>query len=207
MTDFEPEHITIGILPFRSNRKMSKILVLYGTTDGQTLKIAERIGDIARSQKFEVEGINAADLPATFTMSSYQAFIIGSSLRNRKYNAAVIQFIKDHKDDLNRNPATFFSVSMGDYTNFGRKGVRKLLKDFLGKMDWQPVNVGRFAGALMYTKYDFWTKFIMSIAGWFMGYPNDTSKDHELTDWNQVEKFTEEFLEHVKKTRSSSPPS
>ena len=187
---------------------MSKILILYGTTDGQTLKVAERIGEIARSQKFEVEGVNAADeLPANFAMSSYQAFIIGSSLRNRKYNVAVIQFIKDHKDDLNRHPAAFFSVSMGDYTNFGRKGVRKLIKDFLGKMDWQPVNVGRFAGALLYTKYDFWTKFFMSIAGWFMGYPSDTSKDHELTDWSQVEKFTEEFLEHVKKTRSSSPSS
>lgn len=187
---------------------MSKILILYGTTDGQTLKIAERIGDIARSQKFEVEGINAAeDLPATFAMSSYQAFIIGSSLRSRKYNAAVIQFIKDHKDDLNCYPSAFFSVSLGDSTNIGRKGVRKLIKDFLGKMDWQPVNIGRFGGALLYTKYGFWTRFIMGIVGWFMGYPSDTSKDHELTDWTQVEKFTEEFLEHVKKSQSSSPPS
>jgi len=134
----------------------------------------------------EVDGINAAEpVPATSAMSSYQALIIGSSLRSRKYNAAVIEFIKD-KDDLNRKPAAFFSVSLGDSMNLGRKGVTKLLKDFLGKMDWQAVNIGRFGGALLYTKYDFWTKFFMGMMGYFMEYPTNTTKDHKPTDWRSL---------------------
>ena len=107
-----------------------------------------------------VSTVNAAeDFPSNLTMSSYHAFIIGSSLRNRKYNFAVIQFIKDRKDDLNRCPATFFSVSLGDSTTIGRKGVDKLIKDFLDKIDWHPAKIGRFGCALMYTKYSFWTRF------------------------------------------------
>jgi menaquinone-dependent protoporphyrinogen oxidase len=177
---------------------MSKLLIVYGTGDGQTLKIAERIGEIARAQKFEVDGINAADHPPSdFSISPYRGIIVGSSLRNRKYNSYVIEFIQDCKADLQRCPSAFFSVSIGDAT-FMRKGVDKLVNKFFDEMGWHPKTVGRFAGALKYTKYDFWTKFFMSIAGWVARYPTDTRKDHELTDWEQVEKFTNEFLESVK---------
>src|SRR5204863_2316395 len=117
---------------------MSKLLIVYCTGDGQTLKIAERIAEIARSQKFEVDCINAADRPSTdFSTSSYRGIIVGSSLRDRKYNPYVIKFIQDCKADLQRCPSAFFSVSIGDAT-FMRKAVDKLVKKFFDEMDWHP---------------------------------------------------------------------
>jgi menaquinone-dependent protoporphyrinogen oxidase len=185
---------------------MSRILIVYGTGDGQTLKIAERIAEMARAQKFEVDGINAEDdVPTDFSISSYYAVIIGSSLRNRKYNSSVIECIHKYKSHLQRYPSAFFSVSLGDAT-FMRKGVDKLVNSLFTETDWHPKTVGRFGGALKYTRYDIWTKLCMGIAGLFMSYPTDTTRDHELTDWEQVDKFAEEFLKSVKTQQVSPTP-
>ena len=50
----------------------------------------------------------------------------------------------------------------------------------------------------MYTKYDFWAKSCFMVAGWFAKYPTDTSQDHELTKWEDVEKFTKECFQNFR---------
>ena len=173
---------------------MPKFLIIYGSVDGQTLKIAEHIAEIVRTRTdFQVDGFNAADLPADFSISGYQRILIGSSLRNRKYHPAVIKFIREYRDDLQQLPSDFYSVSLGDATCM-RRGVSKILKKLFEETAWQPRAVGRFAGALLYTKYDHWTKTFMGLAGWIMRYPTDTSRDHELTNWEDVDKFADEIL-------------
>lgn len=190
----------------QSTNSLSNLLIVYGTGDGQTRKIAERIAEIARSQYSHVDTVNVSDITADFSPVKYNAIIIGSSMRHRKYDPAVIRFINDNKSTLDKCPSAFYSVryntwpltltiSIGDATTINH-WITEKVNQLLDQADWHPKTIGRFGGALMYTKYDFWMKFSFVIAGWFAKYPTDTSQDHELTKWEDVEKFTKEFLQH-----------
>ena len=52
-----------------------------------------------------------------------------------------------------------------------------------------------FAGAVLYTKYDFVTRMVMKKISASEGHSTDTSRDHEYTDWGEVAKFTDEYLD------------
>jgi len=175
---------------------MTKILIIHGSVDGQTAKISNRIAEVFRKQDIVVEIIDANHLPHGFTVKGYDGIIIGSPLRNRCYSALLQHFIEEQEPDLRDFPSAFFSVSIADGT-VGRSWVDGIIKSFFDTTGWHPHLVGRFGGALLYTQYHFWTRIPMAFAGLLMGYPSDTSRDHELTNWDDVEKFANEFLAHV----------
>jgi menaquinone-dependent protoporphyrinogen oxidase len=45
------------------------------------------------------------------------------------------------------------------------------------------------AGALVYSKYSFFTKLIMKTISRRAGGPTDTSRDYEFTDWVALDRF------------------
>jgi menaquinone-dependent protoporphyrinogen oxidase len=55
--------------------------------------------------------------------------------------------------------------------------------------------VAHFAGALLYTRYGFFKRWIMKKIVRDKGSPDlDTSRDYVYTDWDGVKRFAEEFL-------------
>ena len=178
-----------------------KILIVYGSVDGQTAKIAQRIAQEATTRGLQIEVIDASQIPSGFLIDGFDGVVIGSCLRYRRYAASVGTFIREHKSALERRPSAFFSVSLGDATLL-HSLVDYGVQSFLNETGWQPTLVGRFAGALKYTSYDFWFRIPTGLWGWLMGYPTDTSRDHELTDWEQVVKFANEFISIVEAQQS-----
>src|SRR5208282_6795746 len=96
---------------------MAKILIVHGSVDGQTAKIATRIAEVIKGQKFEVEVIDAKHLPHGFTVKEYHGILIGSPLRNRRYCAPIQHFIEEQEPDLRSLPSGFFSVSIADFAS------------------------------------------------------------------------------------------
>jgi menaquinone-dependent protoporphyrinogen oxidase len=70
---------------------------------------------------------------------------------------------------------------------------------FENETGWHPAQVALFAGALPYTRYGFLKRHLMKkIAGDKPGsLGTDTSRDYVYTDWNEVSRFTEDFLERL----------
>jgi len=143
----------------------------------------------------KVEYLNAnethdKDIPC----EKFQGIILGSSLRYRRYADSIGQFIHQHEAYLERVPSAFYSVSLGDIKGW-KFGVKWCLDSFLGKYKWQPKLIGRFGGALKYTQYeDKWMKRGMLWGAAIMGHPTDTSRDHDLTNWNDVSRFADQFV-------------
>lgn len=178
---------------------MSKYLIIYGTKEGQTAKISEKIGEIICQRGFQTDIYDAAKVPPTFQFAGYKAALIGSSIHMAQWSAHAIDFARSYKTQLVKVPSAFFSVSMsavgapeGDPVK-----VNPLIQKFFNQSGWHPNVVGNFAGALMYTKYGYFTRWLMIlINGWRLG-ASDTSRDIEFTDWKQVAKFTEDFVNQV----------
>ena len=57
------------------------------------------------------------------------------------------------------------------------------------------------AGAIKYTRYNFILRWYMKKASRMNGGSTDTTRDHEYTDWAQVEMFAQQFAEQYAQSR------
>jgi len=166
-----------------------KLLIVYGTTEGQTRKICNYLRDKAIDNGHQVSIVDATG--PDIDPSGFDAVIIGASLHAEKYQSSVVHYLQEHHESLNNMPTGFLSVSLAamyeepEY----KKELEKITSKFLDKTGWNPTLVEQVAGALRYTKYNFLKKFIMRMIAQKNGGSTDTSKDTEYTDWNQVKRF------------------
>jgi len=64
---------------------MTKILVLYGTTEGHTAKIAEHIAETVRANGHDVEVREGSKLPAGFSVEAFDGVMVGASVHMGKH--------------------------------------------------------------------------------------------------------------------------
>jgi len=175
-----------------------KILIVYGTTEGQTRKISHFMEATLKEAGHEVTVADASDAPPSPFM--YDAVIIGASIHMHKYQSAVVHYINRHIDALNKMPGAFFSVCLAIASDLEEehREARKITSDFLEHVGWKPLMTTQVAGALKYTQYDFFKRLIMKMIAKKEGRTTDTSKDYEYTDWNAVREFVKEFTATIK---------
>jgi len=73
------------------------------------------------------------------------------------------------------------------------EGLKKCVADFTHKTGWTPNSVHHVAGAFRYTTYDFLKRWAMKYIAYRKGAPTDTSRDYELTDWDDLTSFVDSF--------------
>tara|TARA_Y100000590_G_scaffold416626_1_gene515545 strand:- start:21702 stop:22235 length:534 start_codon:yes stop_codon:yes gene_type:complete len=176
------------------SKKMTKILIIYSTTDGQTFLICEKIKSILQ-KKNQVELVSINDIYGK-NISNFDSVIIGASIRYGKHSSKVIDFVKKNKTVLSYKKTSFFTVNV-----VARKHEKNtpetnpyMLK-FLKKTNWEPNNKAVFAGKIDYPKYGFIDKQIIRFIMILTNGPTDTSKSYEFTDWSKVDQFAREISE------------
>ncbi len=178
---------------------MRKILIVYGTTEGQTGKIAQRLANTIGSQGFQVEVFDGRRLPRDIDLSNYAAVLVGASMHAGGYQRFIRDFVKQRRAELARVPSAFFSVSLTeayppDEHLQERANLRAHIDRFLQETGWQPQRVVSFAGALAYTRYGFVKRRLMQKIARQAGQQTDPSRDYEYTDWQAVTRFAEEMV-------------
>jgi menaquinone-dependent protoporphyrinogen oxidase len=179
-----------------------KLLIVYGTTEEQTRKICEYLRDKATDDGHEVSIVDSTGPDVDPT--GFDAVLIGASLHAEKYQASVLHYVQEHHQTLNKMPTGFLSVSLAaihDDPEY-QKELEEITGKFLDKTGWNPTFVEQVAGALRYTKYDFWKKYIMRMIAQKSGGNTDTSRDVEYTDWNQVKWFLGQLEKEVTRSKS-----
>lgn len=176
---------------------MARIALLYGTTEGQTGIIAERIAAVLDDAGHDPALFHAGHLPADFSLSDYDAVIVGASVHVGSHQKYVTRFVADHVDELNRLPSAFFSVSLtaAEGTEEARETAQSMVADFLAETGWDPDATAVVPGALTYSKYGLLKRFVMKRIAKQAGGDTDTSRDYEYTDWDEVESFAVAFAD------------
>jgi menaquinone-dependent protoporphyrinogen oxidase len=176
---------------------MPKFLIVYGTKEGQTCKIAEHIKTLMSNRGYQADLNNAEKFPSKFSFEGYTGILVGASIHRGFFSPAAKTFITQHKSSLEAVPSAFYSVSLSDANPKleERAKLDPYIKSLFKKTGWKPVSVGRFGGALPYTKYGWLTKFIMTKIAGAQGQPTDTSKDYVFTEWDKVDKFGDEVIQ------------
>jgi len=181
---------------------MTRILVVYGTTEGQTRKVAVEMAIALRRAGAEADVFPAS--PTAPGPDGYAAIIVAASLHAGRYQRPVGKWIREHAKSLQGKPATFISVCLmaNDPSAKAQQQVLQVMRSFVEKCGWSPAYLKPVAGALVYTKYNWITRWMMKRISQKHGGDTDTSRDYDYTDWADVRAFAREFLVQV----SIKPP-
>lgn len=175
---------------------MKPILVAYGTTEGQTRKVAEYIGAALRAGGAEAAIVDSADVTAMQVQPIYAAAIVCGSLHQHVYQSSLLQFVRDNRAWLAGIPTAFVSVSLTAAV-MDEDSEEELLsnaEEFCNEAGWSPGVTLHVAGALRYSQYDYLKRLIMKMIARKHGADIDTSVDHEYTDWETLTAFVQDFL-------------
>jgi menaquinone-dependent protoporphyrinogen oxidase len=177
---------------------MARILVAYGTGEGQTAKIAERIVRTLRERGHEahVGDVSAGESPM---VEDTDAVLVGASIHVGTHQPAVANFVRDHREELAARPSGFFQVSLSSATDDEerRAEAAEYVDSFIEETGWHPDRIAMFGGALRYSKYGFLKRLLMKRIARDATGDTDTSQDYEYTDWNEVEAFADDFAAFV----------
>ncbi|MCU4742882.1 protoporphyrinogen oxidase [Halobacteria archaeon AArc-m2/3/4] len=182
---------------------MARALVCYGSSEGQTAAVAERIGDVLDDHDHEVTLVNLKHPPDGFSPSNYDGVVVGASVHAGSHQPYVAHFVRDHREELSQLPSAFVSVSLSaaHADEAERAPAREMLEAFLDETGWAPDETLTVAGALKYSQYGLLKRFAMKrIAGKASG-DTDTSRDYEYTDWEALEAFADEFAALLESSR------
>ncbi|OIQ48440.1 MAG: protoporphyrinogen oxidase [Gammaproteobacteria bacterium MedPE] len=173
---------------------MSTIALIYSTHDGQTLKICQRLAQRMQANDQQTSLLSLADCSA-INWQEYDQVILGASIRYGHLNKALYQFIETNKESLNQINNAFFCVNLtARKPEKNTPETNAYMKKFLTLSSWQPQKLAVFAGALLYSKYGFFDKFMIRLIMKITGGETDTSKDIEYTDWDKVDQYADELL-------------
>jgi menaquinone-dependent protoporphyrinogen oxidase len=175
---------------------MTKILIAYATTEGQTARIADHIADVIQKRGIEARAIDLKR-SARIPLDDYDAVIVGGSIHMGKHQNDVADFVSANRVRLERLPSAFFSVSLAAHGDL--ENAEAYVANFEQQTGWHPTKIGLFGGALLYRQYGLLRRYMMKriVRDKPGGLSADTSRDHVYTDWAQIERFAEDFLERV----------
>jgi menaquinone-dependent protoporphyrinogen oxidase len=151
----------------------------------------------ARSPSSSPSGCaSAASASALDVTAAYQAAFLGGSVHYGHHQGALLHFVKSNLDWLNAMPTAFFSVAMASVHDSagGRAHAQQCADEFVAHSGLKPLRVRLIAGALKYTRYDFFKRMVERMLHPNLEGADDTAHDHEYTDWVDVEAFVDEFL-------------
>lgn len=171
---------------------MARALVLFASEEGQTSKIAHRVGESLREHGIEAEVRDGAAPGADARLTSFDGVMIGSAIHFGHHAKAVVELVKSHRAILATRHTAFFSVSLsagGPHRDAA--AARAHLAAFTKETGWRPDVSTSFAGAIRHSRYGVARTLLMHLSLRKSGVPDPG--DHEYTDWNAVAAFADAF--------------
>jgi menaquinone-dependent protoporphyrinogen oxidase len=177
--------------------------IFFATREGHTRKIADRLAaDLralgAETDVFDVRALDDVD------WRPYSCAVVAASVHLGHHEPEMIAFAKRHRSELERLSASFISVTLSEAgaENAARPAaereqaaadVQRMIDVFVTDTGWRPERALPVAGALTYSKYNFFVRFVMKRIARKAGAPTDTSRDYEFTDWPALDRFAGEL--------------
>ena len=174
---------------------MTKILIIYSTKDGQTLKICQTLQKDIEQANNQVTLLSIDDCDQ-LELDSFDKIVIGASIHYGRHNPKIYAFIKRNQALLNSKPNAFFSVNVVARKLEKRQpDTNPYLKKFLKSISWQPKQLAVFAGKIDYPSYNIVDRTVIRMIMWLTKGPTDPNAIVEFTDWDQVRSFAKIITE------------
>lgn len=162
-----------------------KILVTYASRSGSTQGVAEAVGKSLAEAGAQVDVL---PMQAVKDLAPYQAVVAGSAIQGQKWLPEAMEFLRDHRAELERKPFASFmvcitlSMANADQYREGLKSWMSSVRDLV-----RPVSEGYFAGALDFSKIP----FSLNVLGMRLVVLTGTWKVGDHRDWKAIRTWAE----------------
>jgi menaquinone-dependent protoporphyrinogen oxidase len=173
-----------------------EVPVLFASSEGQTALIAIRLAEVLHAHGLDSQAIDVSTSEAqALDWSRVRGALVGASIHVGKHQKSAARFVHAHAADLNRVPSAFFSVSLSAASKNPSEvtEAERLARAFPAAHGWTPLRILSVAGRLAYREYNFFIRFVIKQIAKKEGGSTDTSRDHELTNWDDVERLGREM--------------
>lgn len=169
-----------------------RLLIIYASRYGQTEKIARRM---AMATGVRTVAVSIADA-ASVSLQDYDFLIIASSVYFGKHDRRIEEFVRKNAQSIAAMQSAFVSVSGSKDPAF--------VQEFSRRTGWIPEVQVSFAGGEPYTKYGFFTRWLMRSIARKHGRRVDVHRDYDFTDWKAVDHFTRDFIGYATAKQKSA---
>jgi len=182
--------------------------VFYATREGQAQRVASRIADDLRARHAVVDAYNVKALDIPVDWSRYTAAFVVASVHAGHHEPEMIAFVRRFRHELERLSAPFLSLTLSEAgaedsgapaerREQARADAQRMIDVFVDETGWRPARTLRVAGALAYSRYNFFIRIIMKRIARKAGFESNTSRDYEFTDWPALDRFVEQTLRTI----------
>ncbi|MDH3740134.1 MAG: protoporphyrinogen oxidase [Hyphomicrobiales bacterium] len=172
-----------------------KILIAYGSTEGQTRKITEALAAQICELGHEVEVFDTSGLPGGLHVESFDKIIVAGSVHDKQHQESLEIFVLSRLKQLQTMPTMFLSVSLAAAFEDGLAEAKGYVDSFLEKVGWCPTQSLLVAGAVRHGEYGYYREQILEHVVLEGRALDDPTSDHEFTDWAFLARSIAEFVE------------
>lgn len=174
---------------------MARILVIFGTSHGHTARVVERLAGTCTRGGHEVTVRQGDRLSPETRLEDFDAVLVAGSVQFGRHQRYLEDFARQHAGRLTAMPSAFLSVCgalMGTWPR-ARTEAQKYVDRFAAETGWLPHRTWSIPGALQYTRYGMFIRWVMKFISMRTGRPTDTSRDYDFTDWDEIDRIAREF--------------
>lgn len=172
-----------------------KVLVAYGTTEGQTRKIAETVAEQVRHLGHEVTLFDTSGLRGDLDPESFDKLVVAGSVHERRHQESVEIFVLANVKKLVTTPTMFLSVSLAAAFEDRLAEAQSYIDSFTESVGWRPTQSLPVAGAVRHGEYGYHKEQILAHIVLDGREIDDPGADHEFTDWASLAAAVEKFIQ------------
>jgi menaquinone-dependent protoporphyrinogen oxidase len=170
-----------------------KILIAYGTSEGQTRTIARAVAARVHELGHDAHLYDTASLE-DIHVDSYEKIVVAGSVHHQHHQESVEVFVMASLAELQKRPTLFLSVSLSAAFSEGMSEAQSYVDAFLVSTGWKPTQSLLVAGALRYAEYDYFKaqmiEHVVLKGRKVEGLPKG---DYEFTDWESLFRAIDSF--------------
>ncbi len=165
------------------------VLVVYASRYGQTQKIASRITDVVEEEGGDVRVCDVAVVPPQIDLSAFDVVVLAGGVTWGKHPRPLRRFIARKLAELSLTHAILVSVSGAAESEAGRELAESYVQRLFRETGWHADSFVLFGGGVAFTRYGFFTRWMMRRMQLKDGRPADVTRDYDYTDWEEVDRF------------------
>ncbi len=170
------------------------VLIVYGTVEGQTGKIARFVNDVVEAAGKDTQLVDTEDQTAPVSLDGVEHVILAAPVHERRHPKPFEVFIEAQREELSKRKTLVLSVSLKVAFPDGQEEAKDYLTEMLMRTHFEPTATALVAGAVRPGSYGYFeTEIVRHVV--FKDQDVDPSDGkREFTDWDALEERVSSFL-------------
>lgn len=128
------------------------------------------------------------------SVAEFDGVIVIGAVRFGRHPREVVRFLHHHYDALGSKHAALVSISNAAASAAGRPEANEYVSKLLNQVHWLPSTIEYVAGAVPFSRYGWFTRWLVLRTAREKGRDLDPTRDYEFTDWDAVDEFAQRFV-------------